>query len=267
MAAPHGLDVRASAYWQRSDVRYVGPRGANGQAEGGVVVDCTSRHAPTRGYLYQGMYALHLEGWFKAIPASARYIIGKSEDFFAKPGRFLDEMSYFLDLPNHGYAQKGTLKKNLKGTCSLKRCIADASKRAMRLPAAQALKQLEAERRRVQHDGHFAAKCHAGTAKCRARNQTFYPCRTPNTCRVDGGKWLQSKLKMNPQLEADLAQFYRPHNQRLYALLGRDLGWEKELREKKARKPPANLQELLLRYPWDKDELTDVDGKKVNQET
>lgn len=33
---------------------------------------------------------------------------------------------------------------------------------------------------------------------------------------------------MDPAMRKDLAEYFAPHNQRLYALLGRDLGWEHE---------------------------------------
>ena len=35
-------------------------------------------------------------------------------------------------------------------------------------------------------------------------------------------------LELEPDLEAKLRAFYRPYNEQLYKLVGKDLGWEKE---------------------------------------
>ena len=190
------------------------------------VVDCTSHHAPTRAYLYQGMYALQLEQWFKHIPPSTQYVIGRSEDFFTQSDRFLRELWTWLGLPED--PDHNITKRNQKGMCSVEQCRRQSRQGASVDPETKIRVQAEAEQRRIKRLG---------------KKQPPNPCGTASRCRAHGGQWLPSKLIVSAQLTQNLIQFYRPHNRRLYALLQHDMGWEQEILNKK----PNTLGDLIFK--------------------
>ncbi|MGK7344546.1 MAG: sulfotransferase domain-containing protein [Candidatus Nitrospinota bacterium M3_3B_026] len=55
------------------------------------------------------------------------------------------------------------------------------------------------------------------------------PGHRPREFRV--GRRGDYDVPIDPRLAEEMAEFFRPHNERLYELIGEDLGWERELRE------------------------------------
>jgi hypothetical protein len=60
------------------------------------------------------------------------------------------------------------------------------------------------------------------------RDQSFRASVLPNV-----SKWLRRKYSyqyppLEPALRSELARFFRPHNEQLYAIAGKDFGWQKE---------------------------------------
>ena len=54
--------------------------------------------APARGYLLQGLYALHLENWLRFFPRSQMLVL-KAEDLFGDPSPVFAATLAFLGLP------------------------------------------------------------------------------------------------------------------------------------------------------------------------